>query len=241
MKWLLRILGWLFFLAAIVSLILYIQGKLAEVIPVATFAALFGVFLSEASKVADKQSQYSKFFLEQSLSGIKYAVELLSDRNNDRGKWISAARTLQQSLEVSKKMTENEHKIILQIELDRYRHQLWQILNPNDENITAAFFYGANDPNLDVHEAAKQSSLPKVGEPQGQLSSLHNLSEQSLFVVWNFMEFPENYADPLRNTFSKGQIEKLRLRHRPLYEYLQHKQTHHSIAGKLYERSDKEE
>jgi hypothetical protein len=114
----------------------------------------------------------------------------------------------------------------LQIEIDRYRHQLWGILNPHDEHITAAFFYGTNDLSLDIDEAAKQSRLPKVGEPQGRLSSVHSVSEQSLFVVWNFMEFPENYAEPLRNTFSMEQIEKLRLRHQPLYEYLQHKQTH---------------
>lgn len=226
MKWVLRILGYIFFLAAFGSLILYFQGQISNVIPAGTFSALFGVFLNESSKVVDKQTQCSKFFLEQSLAGFGHTVNLLNDRNNDRRKWISAARILQQSLELSKRITENEHKSILQIEMDRYRHQLWEILNPYDERITPAFFYGVNDSSLDIHEAAKQSSLPTVGEPQDRLSSVHSLSEKSVFVIWSFMEFPENYADPLRDTFSQEHIERVRLQHRPLYEYLKHKQTY---------------
>lgn len=240
MKWLLQILGWVFFLVAFFSLFLYFQGKLDNVIPAATFSALFGVFLNESSKVADKQKQRSKFLLEQSLAGFEHTVNLLGDRNNDRRKWISAARILQQSLELSKRITEDEHKSILQIEMDRYRHQLWGILNPYDEQVTPAFFYGANDPSLDIDEAARQSSLPKSGEPPGRLSSVHGLSEQSLFAIWNFMEFPEDYADPLHNTFSQEQIERLRLQHRPLHDYLKHKHTHRPVAGKLHKFPDTE-
>jgi hypothetical protein len=177
MKWLLRILGWVFFLVAFGSLLLYFQGKLDNVIPAATFSALFGVFLNESSKVADKQKQRSKFLLEHSLAGFEHTVNLLCNRNNDRRKWISAARILQQSLELSKRITENEHKSILQVEMDRYRHQLWEILNPHDEKITPAFFYGASDTSLDIDEAARQSSLPKSGEPPGRRSSVHSLSE----------------------------------------------------------------
>ncbi len=104
MKWVLRIFGWLFFLAAFGSLLLYFQGKLNNVIPAATFSALFGVFLNESSKVADKQTQRSKFFLEQSVAGFEHTFNLLSNKNNDRNKWISAARILQQSLELSNRI-----------------------------------------------------------------------------------------------------------------------------------------
>lgn len=239
MKWLLRTLGFIFFSAAISTFILYILGQLDTVTPAATFAAFFGIFLNEATKLADKQKQISKFFLEQSVSGFQHTVKLLRDRNNNRVKWISAARILQQSLELSKNITEKEHKSILRIETDRYRHQLWEILNPDDEHITAAFFYGVNDINLSIDEAAKQSSLPKAGEPHSRLSSVHNLSEKSLFVIYNFMKFPENYADPLSETFSKEQTEELRLQHRPLYDYLEHKRTYQSINGKLHNLSNK--
>jgi hypothetical protein len=234
MKWMLRILGWVFFLAAFSSLLLYFQGKLDNVIPAATFSALFGVFLNESSKIAEKQTQRSNFFLEQSIAGFEHTVNILGDRNNNRRKWISAARILQQSLELAKRITVSEHKSILQVEMDRYRHQLWEILNPYDEQITPAFFYGVSDPSSDIDEAAKQSSLPRVGEPQGRLSSVNSLSDQSLFVIWSFMEFPEDYADPLRNTFSQEQIERLRLQHRPLHDYLKHKHTNHPVAGELH-------
>ncbi|MDZ7962248.1 MAG: hypothetical protein RMY34_31010 [Aulosira sp. DedQUE10] len=240
-KSLLQVLGWLFFFAAFGSLILYFPNRIDSIIPSTTFAALFGVFLTEASRTADKQIQRSKFFLEQSLLGFDHAVNLLSDRNNDRLKYISVARRLQQSLELSEKITEKEHKIILQMEIDRYRHQLWEILNPDDEHITSAFFYGVSDRSLNIDEAAKQSSLPKIGGTKDRISSIHSLSCKSLFVIWNFMEFPKNYADPLHNTFSQEQIEALQLQHKPLYEYLQHKQKHHSIAGKLHKLLDKEQ
>ncbi|QLE45752.1 hypothetical protein FD723_36490 (plasmid) [Nostoc sp. C052] len=238
MKFFLRILALLFLITAILTVIFYIQGKVDNVTLAGTCAAFSGIFLNEAAKLADKEKQVSKFFLEQSLSGFNHTVELLRDRNNNRLKWISAARILQQSLYLSKKITEEEHKSILQIETDRYRHQLWEILNPNDKDITAAFFYGASDANLDIHEAAKQSSIPVPGEPQSRFSSVHNLSEQSLFVIWNFMKFPENYADPLSQKFSKEQTEELRFHHRPLYEYLEHKRTYHFINGKLHNLSD---
>jgi hypothetical protein len=236
--WILKILGWIFFLASFGSLLLYLQGRIENIIPAATFSALFGVFLNESSKIADRQSQRSKFFLERSLLGFEHVVSLLNDRNNERRKWISAARILQQSLELSKSLTENEHKNIFQVEMDRYRHQLWEILNPYDEQITPAFFYGCIDPGLAIDEAAKQSSLPRIGEPQSMLSSAHNLSEQSLFAIWDFMDFPEDYEDPLRDVFSQEQIQRLRLQHRPLYDYMEHKRKYHSVAGKLHKCSD---
>ena len=236
MKWLLQTLGWIFFLAALSSLLLYFQGKLENVISAATFSALFGVFLNESSKVADKQKQRSKFLLEQSLAGFEHTVDLLGDRNNDRRKWISAARILQQSLELSKRITEDEHNNILQIETDRYRHQLWEILNPYDEKITPGFFYGANDPSLDIDEAARQSTLPRSGEPLSRFSSTHYLSEQSLCTIWNFMRFPEDYVDSACNKFSLEEIEQLRLKHPPLHEYLKHKCTYSSIGGQLLKK-----
>ncbi|QFS51017.1 hypothetical protein [Nostoc sphaeroides] len=238
MKLFLRILALLFFITAIVTVIFYIQGKVDNVTLAGTCVAFFGIFLNEAAKLADKEKQVSKFFLEESLSGFNHTVELLRDRNNNRLKWISAARILQQSLYLSKKITEEEHKSILQIETDRYRHQLWEILNPNDKHITAAFFYGVRDTSLDICEAAKESSIPKVGELQSRFSSIHNLSEESLFVIWNFMKFPEDYADPLSQKFSKGQTEELRLHHRPLYDYLEHKRNYQSINGKLFNLSN---
>ncbi|TVP62909.1 MAG: hypothetical protein EA343_09430 [Nodularia sp. (in: Bacteria)] len=241
MKWVLRILAGLFLFAALGGLFLYFQGKLNNVTIAGTFAALFGVFLNESSKIADKQTQRSKFFLEQSIAGFEHTVNLLNDRNNDRIKWISAARILQQSLKLSRRITENEHKSILQIQMDQYRHQLWEILNPDNERITSTFFYGVNDSSLDIQEAAKQSSLPTDGEPKDRLSSVHSLSEKSLFEIWSFMEFSENYADPLHNTFCQDKIESLRLQHPPLYEYLKHKQKYHSAAGKLHKLLDKEE
>lgn len=241
MKLVLLILALLFLCAAIGSLFLYFQGKLNNVTTAGTFAALFGVFLNELSKITDKQKQRSKFFLEQSLAGFENTINLLNDRNNDRIKWISAARILQQSLELAKRITENEHKSILEIQMDQYRHQLWEILNPYNERITPAFFYGVNDSSLDIQEAAKQSSLPTVGEPQDRLSSVQSLSEKSLFVIWSFMKFPENYADPLDHTFSQDEIERLRLQHPPLYKYLKHKQMYHPAVGKLHKLLDKEE
>ncbi|MBD2156010.1 hypothetical protein [Leptolyngbya sp. FACHB-16] len=238
-----RLIGWIFLISAFISFLVFItnliqgkvQGNLDDVMPLTATLALSGVFLGEASKAADKQAQNSKFLLEQSLLGIKYAIDLLSDRNNDRMTWISAARTLQNSLEIACGITEPEHKQIFEIEADRYRHQLWDILNPNDEEITAAFFYGAEDPKSDVDTAAKSSSLRRVGERFNMLSSVHALSEESLFVIWNFMSFPNNYEDPLKGIFSPEQIIKIDLHHQPLHDYLRHKRRYYSVAGELHD------
>ena len=235
-KCLLQILGWGFFLVAIASVILYIEGILDNLTIAPTCAALFGIFLNESSKLAEKQKHQSKFLLEKSLIGFDHSIKLLANRNNNRSKWISAARTLQQSLEISTKITEDEHKNILQIETDRYRHQLWEILNPYDEKITPAFFYGANDPSLDIDEAARQATIPRSGEPLSRFSSTHYLSEQSLCTIWNFMRFPEDYVDLACNKFSLEEIEKLRLKHPPLHEYLKHKCTYSSIGGQCLKK-----
>src|SRR6185312_1151192 len=77
-----------------------------------------------------------------------------------------------------------------------------RILGHDDAGKPAAFFYGAPVNSVgtvistDIDEAARQSSVARPNAP-GRAGDIHHLDEATLYVVWKFAQFPENFADPI--------------------------------------------
>jgi hypothetical protein len=69
------------------------------------------------------------------------------------------------------------------------------------------------------------------------ISTCKELSEKSLYAVWDAAQWPSDYNDPLETTFSKQQAGSLLVLFPGLHEYLEHKQRFHSAAGKLFPRN----
>lgn len=183
----------------------------------APFAILISAFIASMSvmksiKHSDKQkeielnSNRSKFYLENIVEGLEVVYGLLKDKNNNRVIWIEAARTLENSLKLRNKVTEESHIEILEIKLMKYRHLFYQLftVGENNEPLPISFFFGINNWQ-EVTNASEANSLtehvpvahlvPEYGTvPRPPLMRLHPWSVMSIF---KFMQFPSEYTDPL--------------------------------------------
>lgn len=236
----LRLLASLFGLAAVGWLIYFLCAEHINPIPAAVFAALAGVFLTEASRISDRSVEKSKFYLESVTNGYKEALTLLSDGNNDRVTWVSAARILDHAQSISKKITVQEHKDIHQIALKKYRHEFVQVLGFDNSSKSGAFFYGAGDSKVPIDQAAADSTDPTKGKNKGLLSDLKAISESTLYVIWQFCQSPKNIEEPLRGKFSDEEIENMRPLWPGLHEYLTHIRAYFSVAGELHKKNNDE-
>jgi len=152
----------------------------------------------------------SEVMLERIKDGLDTTIKLLSDRNNSRVTWVRASRTLLQALELKNQMLTEEHRIACALEEERARNELFVILSvPNKATgertpLPPQFFYGIEDweTTKTLDEAALKASSHVVTytmnldhvPPQPYLKSI---SVKSVVAVFDFLEYPKNYDDPL--------------------------------------------
>lgn len=189
----------------------------------ALLASFVAILVAVGGRGADKEYEKSLFYLEHSLSGFEKAHSLVADGNNKRANCVAAARILEKTRGLSEKITVKDHKNIYDIELDYWRRHFWELLNR-----LAHFFYGATDVNIDLDEAAKQSTAPETH----RLSTLKSIPEEVLFTIYNVIKYPDDYEETIKGVFQNDDIPKIGIN--GLEEYLRHKRQYHSVAGKLY-------
>lgn len=205
---------------------------------VATALALLvagGAFIWQIiSRRQEKKYTNSSFALNSALASFDEVVKLLSNSNNDRITWIAAARILRRAVDISTKITEAVHLDVLGVQLERYRRVFGEILGLDDPHRTAAFFYGSENPRADIEEAAKESTR-KIKTIYGEMPVLKNLTESSLWTLWEFAEYPIDYEDPIKGRFPDHKIESpnMRVMCPGLYDYLHHIREYRSANGKL--------
>lgn len=214
----------------------YSQGYPITNVGVGATVALTGFFLQIYIYVTQKKYEKSGFRLTAALDAYEEAHKLLQDKNNDRVKWVTAARALQRGVRIAAGITEQVHKDVLEVHRDRYRLIFGDILGYYNQDITASFFYGASVDMVDIKEAAEYSSKRGNGEPM-----LRTLSETSLKIIWDFAQFPVDYEDPISDikAFSGEEVDEYFniMKYKGLFEYLRHTRQFHSTDGKLFERN----
>jgi hypothetical protein len=158
----------------------------------------------------DKKVEDSKFFLEKSLSAYNDFYELIKDRNNNRTTWIMASRILEDADKLSKNIYHEPHKVYFDAKILDFKHKTFKILtilNPDTEEyepLPAQFFFGIKDwESVSIEEAARGSTsevvatrVEKYKNPEP--SKLSYLSIKSIIPIMNFLDFPENYIDPMQ-------------------------------------------
>ncbi|MEN9659954.1 MAG: hypothetical protein RL571_3419 [Pseudomonadota bacterium] len=77
----------------------------------ATLLALAGHLFTQAKNLTNAEEKKSLFHLESFCKAFAYAQSLLIDKNNDRKKWIEAARSLELGNELAKNITIPSHLI----------------------------------------------------------------------------------------------------------------------------------
>ena len=135
--------------------------------------------------------ELSKFYLDKCADGLAHFYELLKDGNNDRATWLQASRILLVTQELSEKITVEAHKNIYEIEVSKTRFALFSLFkNPiNGSNINDRFFFGGD---------YWKNNLPSFDSLVKAIPSINTIEEYSATVIFKFLDYPENYSDPLR-------------------------------------------
>jgi len=207
--------------------------SLTSVLPAALLVTLGGLLLTKSREAADADEKRSLFYLESCITAYEEARNLLEDGNNDRATWIAAARALKHAQELSKEVSGEAHLRVLELHRLKYRRFFHEILWAKP----AAFFYGAQNTSITVAEAAAASTAPEERAGRTVISTVKELSEKSLRVVWEAAQWPTGYQDPLDGGFSEDQKGSMLVLFPGLHEYLEHTQRYASAGGKLYPRN----
>lgn len=221
------------------------------VVSVAVFIALL-TYLREKAKLQNEiEEKRSKFFFEQAREGLEGAYDMLKDQNNNRTTWVRASRDILHALSLAKEIKTSQYVEAYRLFEDKIRHKLYLALTVLDEEtgerqpLPPQFFYGVADwrDKKALDDVAKETSSRMTS---GSLSIDHNvevphstpLSENSVVAICDFLEYHEDYDDPLKKVkvwdggweHSMGVCQGAK-------RFVSHITSHHAINGKLYASS----
>jgi len=159
----------------------------------------------------ERRRHMSEVFLERVKNGFDTVITLLSDQNNNRVTWVRATRTLLKALNLKEKILSEEYKVAYDLEEERARNELYNVLTLVDEDsgervpLPPQFFYGIGDWRTctSLDEAAIKASsrvtvyTPSIDEVPPQ-PYLKPIAPESVAVIFNFVEYPKHYDDPLK-------------------------------------------
>lgn len=181
-----------------------------------------GVLIASITYLRDKEIQKSEreqksdeINLLLAKEGFEETYDLLKNLNNDRDTWNRAARSLYKSLELKAKVVNPLYVQSFEVAEERLRNQLYRLLQVEPEDSSQSdkcslppqFFYGIEswkDKELTLDEAAIQASSPIKSHSVTidkviPVPKSAGLNESSIVGIYSFMEYPDNYKDPLKN------------------------------------------
>ena len=223
------------------------------VVSTAAFIALL-TYIRERKKIGKElEERRSRFFFEQASSGLDEVYSLLKDQNNDRITWLEAARELLHSINLSKQISSPEFKEAYRLAEEKIRHKLYLALSIYDAEtkertpLPPQFFNGLMDWQVErsLDDAAKLAS-PKIVVQNVSIDNVlrkstnRSLAEVSVVTIYDFLEYPKEYKDPLksvivwRDHWDSGQNIGLGI-DQGARRFVYHKLTHTSFNGNLYE------
>ena len=203
----------------------------------------------------ERQRHESKVFLERASHGFSAAIDLLSDQNNNRVTWIRASRTLLKAVELKNQITTPEYQLAYELEEEQARNELYIILSIEDQvtgerkSLPPQFFYGISDwascKTLDEAAVKASNNIEAYSVTIDEVPpqpSLKPIARRSITAIFDFIEYPENYADPLdsvedwdENWDSSYGINQGARR------YVSHTKQKYAVGGKLHEYNNASE
>mgnify|MGYP001031846022 CR=1 FL=1 len=224
----------------------------AIAISAGVLVAIFTFARERGKQKAERERHVSEVILSQAKDGFETVINLLTDQNNNRVTWVRAARTLLKSANLKSKITTEEYILAYDLEEERVRNELYTILSVRDDvtgertPLPPQFFYGIDDWKTckSLDDAAIKSNSGAVAysvtldevPPQPFLKPL---SVNSVIAIFDFMEYPKTYQEPLgevtgwdENWGDSHGIEQGARR------YVEHTKQKYAVAGKLHERKD---
>jgi len=162
----------------------------------------------------ERNRNHSQVFLERAIIGFDESVELLKIGHGqkcpepNRVTWIHAAMTLLHAQEIGSQINSPEYKKAYELEVNRTRGKLHQILQcPHHETymmvpLPAHFFYGLLDwhnrwaKKTEIDEIAKMANNQPSSDVDGMptINTL-KLDPNSIVAIYDFMRFPKDFPD----------------------------------------------
>lgn len=134
----------------------------------------------------------------------------MADHNNDRIVWICAASTLLKANALKKLILDPDYQLTYSMEAERVRSELYETLSVQDPEtgergpLPPQFFYGVSDwkskKPLDVIAIEASAEVDVYIKTIDQLTpdaGLKPIAPNSIVAIYDFMKYPEDYADPL--------------------------------------------
>ena len=217
--------------------------------------AAFAYVREHLKKKEDMQRNTSAILFNQAEKGFDEVLKLLQEKPNDRIIWIRAARALLKAEALGAEIKSPEFCKAFTLLTERIRNDLYLLLTEADpktgarKSLPPQYFYGIDDwknvPSLDeaaikasnrfeVYSVTIDNIPPEVG--------FKPLSEHSIIAIYNFIEYPSDYHDPLKSI--KGwdsNWEDSNGAFAGPSRYIAHRKKKHAVDGKLYEREQKED
>lgn len=232
-------LGWLLIAAgvAVIGGSYWIPSAFLEplksALPAGVLIALAGHLFTQARTVTESAEKRSQFHLDSCVEAYEQARNLLLNGNNERPAWIAAGRALAHANELAGGVSVEAHQRVLELHRLKYRSFFHEAIAPKPP----AFFYGVGNTLLPIDEAAALSTKGEEKNGRVVTSTVKELSEKSLYAVWQAAQWPQEYRDPLARSFSQEERAGLLIAFQGLDEYLEHKERWASASGRLFARN----
>ncbi|WP_119627856.1 hypothetical protein [Methylocaldum marinum] len=208
-------------------------------------------FSRDREKLArEREENRSKILLEQAKAGLDEVIELLQDQNNNRVIWVRAARVLLEATALGRGIKAPEYIKAYRLYEDKTRSELYRTLSTYNEEtqerdpLPPQFFYGIKDWSrpISLDDAAREAS-PEVRVSSVSIDSvvpepsLKPLAAKSVVAIFEFLEYPSDYTDPLQEVQvwqvdwdrSYGPSQGAR-------RYVAHAEVTTAVGGKLHKR-----
>ena len=158
----------------------------------------------------DSVRKSDEIYLSIARDSFNEVYDLLKDNNNDRIIWVRAARLLLQALDLKEKVKTKDIIEAFEVSEERLRAELYRTFSitvdgdKNKQALPPQFFYGITDweTEKDLDAAAIKGGSTMVCASVNIHENIPSpssggLSQSSVIAIFDFLEFPSNYDDPL--------------------------------------------
>jgi len=169
---------------------------------ISSFLILAGVLVALISHIRNITRKWSEDYLDKAIFMIRSAYDTLASKlnengwpDNDRVRWLTAARLIKTGQGLIRNLTEKSHKEVYKETEHYWRGRLSDLLRPYGDSLPPDYY--AMEPEHVIVYSGRIKREP--------------LSLTSLAVIYRFMRWPDGMEDPLNDEpdFTSEEIHKM--------------------------------
>jgi hypothetical protein len=224
------------------------------VLSAAALIAILAYWRDHNKTDLENKRSRSELFLRLASDGLTAVFDLLKDKNNDRIIWVRAARTLLEAKKLSKEVELPEYQLAYRIHERQIRNDLYLVLRTYDEKshtfqpLPPQFFFGT--PRWEVGESLDDLAKETSQKFEAHTASIDKiipepplgpLSEESVCVIFDFLDDPEVFKDPLKEVKLWSGDWHVFGPSVGARRYIHHRLNKYAVGGKLFDRKNEDD